>query len=217
MRLPAHAVPPFRAEPWNWTAVGQLVSPIGFEVLHGLTFRVNFDPIIAQVNDAGPSIPVENDRMGSANSYVAYTDGKPLIIDDPALFPGFPEGWLGWISNVDVAVFAFEDVSTKPIHRYVRWSMLIDRVPVPGYLKTHASTTFAFVRPPSYLHQGATTSVLPLPLHVPIREKQQLDFDVFAGVNGVIVPWAVDVVVRANGYRIPSRAPDGTIYQTLTD
>lgn len=211
VRLPAHAVPPFRAVPWNWSAVGQIEGVN--DSLVQRVFRVNFAPILTTFG--GGSVSTEDNLFGPANSTVNYSDTQVVDVNDATLFPGFPDGFLGWLTHVDVAAMSVAG-NNFFLHRYVRWSLRVNGADVPGFKWTHASSQYQILNL-GQLDPGTISPLLPMPCGLPLRPGSQVDIVPAVAISGLVGTFRCDFIMRANGYMIPSRTDDGTVYSTLVD
>lgn len=213
VRMPAHAVPPFRAIPFNWAGVAQIEAADNSFVQR--QFRINFSPILVTANGGG-SAGGENDLNGPSNSYVAYSDSLAVDVGDATPFPGFPDGFVGWITHLDVAAWDSAGLNWL-MHRYVRFTLKVNGASVPGFHQIPCNSTYQITAIGS-MEPTAASPLLPIPCGIPLRAGNQVDVLISVGTNFVLgTTFRTDFVMRVGGYMIPTKSDDGTVYSTLGD
>lgn len=235
VRQPAHAVAPFRAEPINFFCHVELVkSAAASDLVYDLPVLFAPTQVYRLVSGIATVTSTEDATLGPSDSYylvdnnpnpppievAPVTDSAPTPFTTPGIDP-FPDGYLGFLTGIEVTTFRGDIVSAHVVSKDLRYSLLIDGQAVSGFTNTMprfelgqstAPTDFSGVL---YPRGGSVETKLGCPIQV--RPGQRVVVRLRAP-QGVAANSNVMARVQLSGYKIPTKTGgDRTIYDTLTD
>ena len=237
VRQPAHAVAPFRAEPINFACTAQLTKALNTDLAYDLP--VLFAPAVVFRNVEGPpgtftatATSTEDTARGPSDGYfVIDSSGTPTPISvtpftdsggfqAPGIDP-FPDGYLGFITGVEVSAFRGDNVIDHIVERDLRFTLLVDGQSVSGFTNAYPRTDLgvdnaAGVGTLNIFYPRVTASPAVLGCPIQVRPGQRVTIRLRA--PALTAASIVHCRATITGYKIPTKTGgDRTIYDTLTD